>query len=118
MQTHLLIICLATAAAGILVLATVTGRQRRWRNPVRFYSWPDKQLLIRQANGRCEHKSPLWRRCSSRGTEADHIVPWSRGGQTALWNGQLLCHRHNKQKSNRVPSALYRWRLQRRRTKY
>lgn len=118
LRTDRLIICLAIAAFGSLVLAVITGRERGWRDPARFYSWPDKQLLIRQANGRCEHKPPLWRRCPAEGTEADHIVPWSRGGPTALWNGQLLCHRHNLQKSNRVPGALYRWRLQRRRTKY
>ncbi|MGW3973916.1 HNH endonuclease [Streptomyces ardesiacus] len=52
------------------------------------------------------------------GTEADHIHPWSRGGATELWNGQMLCRRHNRRKSNRVPSPLYHWRLARRRKKY
>lgn len=118
MRTDLTIICLAIAASGILLLAMLTGRKRRHRDSKRFYSWPEKQVLIRQAAGRCEHKPPLWTRCPARGTQADHLVPWSRGGPTELWNGQLLCHRHNQRKSNRVPSALYRWRLQRRRTKY
>ncbi|QNE18100.1 HNH endonuclease [Kribbella qitaiheensis] len=118
MRTDRLIICLAIAAFGILVLAAITGHERRRRDPMRFYSWPEKQLLIRQANGRCEHKPPFWRRCPAQGTQADHVVPWSRGGPTELWNGQLLCHRHNKRKSNRVPGPLYRWRLQRRRAKY
>ncbi|MFF8914213.1 HNH endonuclease signature motif containing protein, partial [Streptomyces sp. NPDC015032] len=69
-------------------------------------------------NGRCEHKPPLWFRCPAPGTEADHIHPWSRGGPTELWNGQLLFRRHNRRKSNRVPSPLYRWRLARWRKKY
>ncbi|MFF3697320.1 HNH endonuclease [Streptomyces sp. NPDC002221] len=57
------------------------------------------QCLICQANGRCEHKPPLWFR-----HQADHIRPWSRSGPTELWNGQLLCRRHNRGKANRVPS--------------
>lgn len=118
MRTDLLIICLAIAASGLLRLVTMAGHERRRRDPKRFYSWPEKQLLIRQANGRCEHKPPLWRRCPARGTQADHVLPWSRGGPTELWNGQLLCHRHNKRKSNRVPGSLYCWRLRRRRAKY
>jgi 5-methylcytosine-specific restriction endonuclease McrA len=118
MRTDSLIVCLAIAASGILLLATMTGRERRRRDLERFFSWPEKQLLIRQANGRCEHKPPLWRRCPERGTQADHVVPWSRGGPTELWNGQLLCRRHNKQKSDRVPGLVYRWRLRRRRAKY
>lgn len=113
-----LLACLAVAALGILCLAAGVGRNRRWRDPIRLFSWPQKQQLIRQANGRCEHKPPLWLRCPAPGTEADHIHPWSRGGATELWNGQLLCRRHNRRKSNHVPSPLYRWRLARRRKKY
>lgn len=112
------IIWSAIALLGVLILAGHAGRGRRRRDPNRFYTWPEKQVLIQQAAGRCEHKPPLWRRCPAQGTQADHIVPWSRGGRTELWNGQLLCERHNQRKSNRVPSTLYRWRLQRRRRKY
>lgn len=32
--------------------------------------------------------------------EADHIVPWSKGGKTALDNCQMLCKYHNGIKSN------------------
>ncbi|MCJ0875180.1 HNH endonuclease [Streptomyces sp. AP-93] len=113
-----LLVCLAVAALGILCLAIGVGRKRRWRDPTRLFTWSQKQQLIRQANGQCEHKPPLWFRCPTAGTEADHIYPWSRGGPTELWNGQLLCRRHNRRKSNRVPSPLYRWRLARRRQKH
>lgn len=99
-----LLACLAVAALGILCLAIGVSRKRRWRDPIRVYSWSQKQQLIRQANGRCEHKPPLWFRCLAPGSEADHVHPWSRGGPTELWNGQLLCRRHNRRKSNRVPS--------------
>ena len=30
--------------------------------------------------------------------EADHILPWIKGGETELWNGQVLCREHNRQK--------------------
>lgn len=32
--------------------------------------------------------------------EADHIVPWSKGGKTISDNCQMLCRRHNGMKSN------------------
>lgn len=32
--------------------------------------------------------------------QADHIFPWSKGGDTELENGQVLCSVHNQQKSN------------------
>lgn len=32
--------------------------------------------------------------------EADHITPWSKGGQTDLTNCQMLCKKHNRLKSN------------------
>ena len=32
--------------------------------------------------------------------EADHIVPWSKGGKTTLENCQILCKRHNQLKSS------------------
>lgn len=31
--------------------------------------------------------------------QADHIVPWSKGGETTIENAQLLCARHNQSKS-------------------
>ncbi len=30
--------------------------------------------------------------------QADHIVPWSKGGETTIENAQLLCARHNQSK--------------------
>lgn len=43
------------------------------------------------------------RTCGSRkDIQFDHIVPWSRGGQSTLENCQLLCGRHNRAKSDRM----------------
>lgn len=33
--------------------------------------------------------------------EADHIVPWSRGGKTSAENCQMLCRAHNRSKSDK-----------------
>lgn len=33
--------------------------------------------------------------------EADHITPWCEGGQTTVYNCQMLCKEHNRRKSNK-----------------
>jgi hypothetical protein len=54
-----------------------------------------KQVLLIKARGRCQIPgcdAPLpW-------LQADHIMPYSRGGPTMLGNGQILCDPHNKWK--------------------
>ncbi len=89
------------------------------RDPRRTFSRAEKAEFLERAGHRCEHHSWLLGRC--RGTEAlqaDHVHPHSRGGATDVLNGQALCRRHNKQKSDRPP---WRWelnRLARRRESY
>jgi len=34
--------------------------------------------------------------------EADHIIPWGKGGKTVLENCQMLCKRHNNLKTNQL----------------
>lgn len=34
--------------------------------------------------------------------EADHIIPWIKGGPTKPWNGQVLCEPHNLSKSDKT----------------
>lgn len=107
------------AFVPLAVIAHAIGRRRRWRDPQRLFTWEQKKILLTRARWRCEHKHPLWSRCrATTGLQADHVVPWSRGGATALVNGAALCQRHNARKSNRIPSPLYRWRLRQRRRKY
>ena len=59
-----------------------------------FTQYQRTQLLI-QAGGRCQL-------CGDAVTidtfEADHIIPWSKGGKTILENGQCLCRRCNRAK--------------------
>lgn len=37
--------------------------------------------------------------CERPATDADHIVPKSRGGEDTMSNGQGLCHSHHSQKT-------------------
>lgn len=112
----IVLVCLAIAAGGIALLAIGHRLRLARRDPVRMFSWTQKKLLITRAGGQCEHKPLLWRRCPATGRlEADHIIPWSKGGTTELHNSQLLCRRHNARKSNHMPGRIYRWRLENRR---
>lgn len=51
-------------------------------------------------------------RCSCPGCDAppewlqiDHVIPWARGGPTALWNAKLLCDPDNKAKADTMPGS-------------
>ena len=34
--------------------------------------------------------------------EADHVLPHSKGGETIIENGQVLCREHNRQKGAKI----------------
>lgn len=112
-------------ALFILVGVTVAVRVVRgvlylgWRrDPVRLFPRADKAVILLRAGNRCE-KHALFGRCRAVETlEADHIHPWSRGGQTALPNGQALCRRHNRLKRAVIPFGWQVRRLERRRAAY
>lgn len=114
----MVLIALGVALTGIIGLFVVTRLKHRHRDSQRSFTWNQKQVIITRADGRCEHKLPLWYRCSAPGEHADHVVPWSKGGPTQIFNGQLLCAKHNLRKSNHMPTLLYIWRLESRRRKY
>jgi 5-methylcytosine-specific restriction endonuclease McrA len=62
----------------------------------RFFSSHDRFILRLTAFNRCE-------RCGARfkhGFEADHVKPFSRGGETELENGQALCPTCNREKGS------------------
>lgn len=113
---------IALIIGGVLVLVLL-GQQLRGllpvtKDPVRLFSPAQRAEIHARAGGRCEHKAPLGMRCSRRGTQADHIFPWSKGGATALENGASLCAGHNRSKSAKIPTWSSVRRLERRRRSY
>ncbi|MDO8731129.1 MAG: HNH endonuclease [Actinomycetota bacterium] len=105
---------LALVAASALSISVY--RTIRWtllgiagKDPVRRFSATDRALLIARAGHKCEqHFLWFWRCRTTTNLEADHVHPHSKGGKTHIENGQVLCARHNKQKSARIP---YNWEL-------
>ncbi len=59
-----------------------------------------KDALLAAGLGRCGTPGcdapPAW-------LQADHIIPWSRGGPTATTNGQIRCAACNKAKRDQLP---------------
>ncbi len=53
--------------------------------------------FIQQRDGHC--RFPGCRRNASR-CEPDHVIPFSRGGPTAIWNLACLCKHHHRVKHN------------------
>ena len=89
------------------------------RDPRRTFSRAEKAQVLERAGHRCERHSRLLGRCrETEALQADHVHPHSRGGATDVANGQALCRRHNKQKSDRVPWTRELDRLARRRQSY
>ncbi len=92
---------------------------RRQRDPQCCFPRDDKRLILRRYGQRCEHHSWLRGRCpATERLQADHVHPHSRGGATAVANGQALCPRHNGRKAARVPWSWELERLARRRDAY
>lgn len=71
--------------------------------PKRFFGKDTKDTLYARSP-RCAHIDANGQRCNETSynkLEVDHIVPWSKGGQTIIGNAQLLCKTHNAGKGNR-----------------
>jgi len=89
------------------------------RDPVRRFSRMDKAIIVSRAGGRCEHHGWIIGRCRATAKlEADHVHPHSRGGQTAVANGQALCRAHNRSKRATIPFTWQVRALERRRAGY
>lgn len=117
------VICFTSGVVMFVIGAAAADIRRRWRaryvDTTRRFPKALKDAGIARAGGRCEHKHPMWFRCSSTGPlHADHIIPWSKGEETSWDNLQILCAKHNRAKSAWIYSPLYRWRLTARRKKY
>ena len=107
---------LTVMVARMLHAAAYSGTDR---DPVRRFSRSDKATVVARAGGRCEQYGWVAKRCQqTEHLEADHIHPYSRGGQTAVANGQALCREHTWARRARVPFGWQLRALERRRAEY
>lgn len=63
----------------------------------RNFDEAQRQVIFRRFNGVCQI---CGKACEWNDWEADHIVPWSKGGKTVVENGQVLCPSCNSRKSD------------------
>ena len=114
------------AAVFVLILLRALTRTVRsvihgghGKDPLRRFSGPARAEIFARAGHRCEQHSWLVGRCrQTQRLQADHVHPHSRGGVTAVQNGQALCERHNTRKAANVPWNWQLARLARRREGY
>lgn len=75
---------------------------------LRTFDNATKRTIYERQNGHCPYCDQeqdgehMGERYEITEMEADHIVPWSKGGKTTLENCQMLCKRHNNLKSNHL----------------
>lgn len=65
----------------------------------RNFDEAQRQVIFRRDKGICQN---CGRKCEWNAWEADHIIPWNRGGQTTVSNGQVLCPTCNASKSDSI----------------
>jgi 5-methylcytosine-specific restriction endonuclease McrA len=111
----------AVIVLAVVIRAPLPGRGpvSARRDPWRGFKYDLRRRALDRAGARCEAPVLLiWGRCAETATEVDHVYPWSRGGPTALGNGQALCRSHNRRKGALAPSWWYVLGLERRRRGY
>ena len=83
------------------IYAFVLSRNEKYLN-LRAFSDAQKREIYEKQGGVCANK-----KCMKTGhqfkideMEADHIIPWSKGGKTEISNCQMLCRECNRAKSD------------------
>lgn len=69
-------------------------------DPKREFDYYEKVVVFRRDKGICQSCS---KKVEWKDYEADHIYPHSKGGQTRIENGQVLCGSCNSSKGAKVP---------------
>ena len=71
---------------------------------MRIFNRQQRQELFIRAKGLCQQcHTPL-----PKGWHADHVIPYSKGGETTIENGQALCAKCNLLKSNHMQNIQLR----------
>ena len=78
------------------LLSTVKNLPQKDRK--RNFDEAQRQVIFRRDKGVCKL---CGKQCEWEAWEADHIVPWSKGGKTEVENGQVLCPSCNSKKSDK-----------------
>lgn len=63
----------------------------------RMFDSSQRIVIYRKNNGICQK---CGKKCDWNDYEADHIIPWNRGGKTEIENGQVLCGSCNASKGD------------------
>lgn len=75
---------------------------------LRAFDNATKRTVYERQDGHCPYCDKeqggenIGRKYSITEMEADHIIPWSKGGKTTIENCQMLCKKHNNLKSNHL----------------
>jgi len=68
----------------------------------RIFTQEQRMAIYRRDKGYCQLKLLCnGEKCNWENWQADHIIPWSRGGKTTVDNGQVACPQCNREKSNK-----------------
>ena len=70
------------------------------KDPQRLFTYEQRRAIFRRDNGVCQVKIKCdGVKCEWDNWQADHIIPWSKGGKTVVENGQVSCVPCNLAKS-------------------
>lgn len=65
----------------------------------RIFDEVQRRVIYRKHNGICQI---CGKKCEWDNYQADHIIPWSKGGMTIVENGQVLCSKCNQEKGANI----------------
>ena len=83
-----------TKKAGIYTYL-FTGEERHLS--IRSFTPKQKREMFERQGGGCPKDGKVY---AFEEMQADHIIPWSKGGRTILENGQMLSEKANREKSD------------------